>query len=86
MGAVIVLGVLVVTLLVGISVCEARRDNKGLVTLLWFLAVMSIMLGGSIDNVNVVSASKYLKHPENYQVDTFMKNGDIYRFEVSKKK
>lgn len=86
MGAVIVLSVLVVTLLVGISVCEARRDNECLVTLLWFLVGVAVMLGAGIDSVNTVSASKYLEHPENYKVDTFMKNGDIYRFEVSKKK
>lgn len=83
--AVIFLGIVLCILLVCISAFLIRKDDEIDVYFLWLIFFMSVVFGMGIERCSTVSVSKYLEHPENYQVDTFMVNGVIDHYEVSNK-
>lgn len=53
--------------------------------LIGILMFSSMITGINLKDHNSIDINEYLKSPESYQVDTFMVNGVLDHYEVSKK-
>lgn len=82
--AYIIINILLLTLfaaLVGILVANDVCDA----ILIGILVFSSMITGMNLKYHNSIDVNEYLKSPESYQVDTFMVNGIIDHYQVSKK-